>query len=202
MENGMKSILLPKKKLGLTLVLCFLYGLVLILSSCLENDYYIEGCPLPKEAEAIGIKQVFFGPYTNKRYSSSSDTVPLRDFTFNFELEVKEKKSASLGSFPGRSYALSCIPSYSIQNISNISVILLEPFAGLPIGTDIGYLLETPEGNKLSELRVFEGISVYFGSTIKITPANYSQLKTRTFLFLKNGKQYSIDSTSPFLKIT
>jgi hypothetical protein len=200
MEKRMNSNLRSNKKLWLTLAMGFLYGSVLILSSCLENEYYIEGCPLPKEADAIGVKQVFYGPYTNQRYATASDTISLKDFSFNIEIEVQEKKSAFLSSFPGKTFALSCMPSYSIRNISNISVILLEPFAGLPTGTEIGFLLETLERNKLSELRVFEGISVYFGTSLKITPANNSQLKTRTFLFLKNGKQYSLDSTSPVLK--
>jgi hypothetical protein len=76
----------------------------------------------------------------------------------------------------------------------------LAPFAGLPTGTDISYLLITPDGEKISELRDFQNVSVYFGTKLNITPSNYSQLKTRTFLFLKNGTQKVVDSTSPFLK--
>ncbi|TDQ19169.1 hypothetical protein DFQ04_0986 [Algoriphagus boseongensis] len=188
------------QKLALTLAISLGYCFLLAFSSCVEDEYYIEGCPLPTEADAIGIKQVFYGPYTNQRYSTASDTVLLKDFSFNFELEFQAKERASIGSLPGRSFALSCIPTYTVRNISNISVILLEPFAGLPVGTDIGFLLETTEGKKISELRVFEGISVYFGSILKITPQNFSQLKTRTFLFLKNGSRYFIDSSSPVLK--
>ena len=177
------------------------YGMLLITFSCVDTDLFIEGCPRPIEANAISLKQVFYSPYENNHYSDSADTVLVKDFRFNFELEIKEKEMANAFEFPGRAFATSCIPSYSIRNISNISVILLAPFAGLPVGTDIGYLLETPEGSKISELKVFEGVSIYFGTKLLITPQNFSQLKTRTFLFLRDGTQTFIDSTSPFLKI-
>ena len=188
------------KRLKATVGMVLIYPMLLVVSACMENEYYIEGCPLPTPADAIGISQIFYSPYINQRYSTSSDTVAFKDFRFNLELKVLEKERADLGDFPGKAFALSCIKSYSISNISNISVILLQPFAGLPTGTDIGYLLETPDGKKISEIRIFEEIQVYFGMKLNITPENYSQLKTRTFLFLKDGSRHSIESTSPYLK--
>jgi hypothetical protein len=190
------------KKVSLTLGLCLGYLLILITSACIESEDtdYLDGCPRAKEADAKGIKQVFFSPYKQQRYASASDTVTFSDFRFNFELEIQVKENQNSGSLPGQAFALSCIQIYNVRNISNISVILTAPFAGLPIGTDISYLLITPEEKPISELRQFEKISVYFGSRLNLTPPNYSQLKTRTFLFLKNGTQTFVDSTSPFLK--
>lgn len=190
------------KKVTLTLGLCLGYLFILLTASCIdsEDSGYLDGCPRPAEADAIGIKQVFYSPYQNQRYATSSDTVSLSDFGFNFELEIQVKENANSGSLPGQAFALSCIQSFNIRNISNVSVILTAPFAGLPIGTDVSYLLVTPDSKRISELREFENVSVYFGSSLAITPVNYSQLKTRTFLFLKNGTQKFIDSTSPYLK--
>lgn len=193
---------LPFRKFSLTLGLCIGYLLILINSSCIDSEDtgYLDGCPRGKEADALGIKQIFFSPYKNMRYSTAADTVPLSGFGFNFELDVQVKENPNSGSLPGQAFALSCIQTYTIRNISNISVILTESFAGLPIGTDISYLLVTPDNKRISELREFDNVSVYLGTSLNITPSNYSQLKTRTFLFLKNGTQTFIDSTSPYLK--
>ena len=187
---------------GMTLGLCCGYLLIMLIGSCIESvdPTNLDGCPRPAEADAVGIKQVFFSPYKNQRYATDSDTVNLADFGFNFELDIQVKENPNSGSLPGQAFALSCIQTFNIRNISNITVILTAPFAGLPIGTDISYLLITPDQKQLSELREFENVSVYFGTSLETKPANYSQLKTRTFLFLKNGTQTFIDSTSPYLK--
>jgi hypothetical protein len=190
------------KKVSLTLGLCLGYLLILITSACIETEDadYFDGCPRAKEADATGIKQVFFSPYQQQRYATASDTVAFSDFRFNFELDIKEKANQNSGSLPGQALALSCIQLYNVRNISNITVVLTAPFAGLPVGTDISYLLITPEEKPISQLRQFEKISVYFGSRLNLTPPNYAQLKTRTYLFLRNGTQTFVDSTSPFLK--
>ena len=188
------------KKIKATLGVFLCYPFLLVVTACMENDFYIEGCPLPTSADATGLSQIFYSPYLNKKYSSSTDTVSFQDFRFNLELAVMEKERAEAGFLPGKAFALTCMKSYSIGNISNFSVILLEPFAGLPTGTDISYLLEDPEGKRLSELREFIEIQVFFSFKLKITPENYSQLKTRTFLFLKDGSRHMIESTSPYLK--
>ncbi|GAB2485374.1 hypothetical protein [Algoriphagus taiwanensis] len=201
MKAAGKSWIGISKKWKATVSISLAYLSALVIFSCVETPELDDLCPEPAEADAMGIKDVFYSPYTNQRYSSSSDTVPLSEFRFNFELEIQRKENPSGGSLPGQAFALSCLETFTIRNISNISVILTAPFAGIPVGTDIAYLLETPEGEKLSELRAFEGISVYFGTRLTITPENYSQLKTRTFLFLRNGDRSFIDSSSPYLKI-
>lgn len=190
------------KKVSMTLGLCVAYLLLVLASACIdtEDSTSLDSCPNPAEADALGIKQVFYSPYKNQSYSTAADTVLLSEFGFNFELEIREKENPNSGSLPGQAFALSCIKTYNIRNVSSITVLLLEPFANLPIGTDISYLLITPEKKKLSELRNFENVSVYFGTSLNITPSNYSRLKTRTFLFLKNGTQKIVDSTSPYLK--
>lgn len=189
-------------KVFVTFGLCVGYLFLMMTYACIESDENgkTEGCPRPAEADATGIKQVFYGPYKNQRYATASDTVLLSEFRFNFELEIQVKENQNSGSLPGHSGKLDCIQTFNIRNISNISVILTDTFAGLPIGTDISYLLFTPEKKRISELKNFENVSVFFGTTLELRPPNYSQLKTRTFLFLKNGTQKIIDSTSPFLK--
>lgn len=188
------------KKLKATLGVFLFYPLLLVVTACMENEFYLEGCPLPTPADATGLAEVFYSPYFNQKYSSASDTVSFQDFRFNLKLNVMEKERTDSGVLPGKVFALSCARSYSIGNISNISVILLQPFAGLPTGTDISYLLEDPQGKRLSELREFVEIQIFFSFKLKITPANYSQLKTRSFLFLKDGSRHMIESTSPYLK--
>lgn len=182
--------------------LCFGYLLLLITSACIDtlDPADLEGCPRPVQADAVKIKEIFFSPYRNQRYSISNDTVPVSEFGFNFELEIQVRENQNSGSLPGQAYALSCLQTYNIRNISNITVLLTEPFAGLPIGTDISYLLITADKKPISELKEFENVSVFFGSRLSATPANFSQLKTRTFLFLKNGTRTFIDTTSPVLK--
>ncbi len=190
------------KKTILTLGLCLGYLLLLLPSGCIEGgDPEQDGCPRPTEADAIGIKRVFFSPYQNQRYATAADTVPLSEFGFNLELELRQKEPQASGKFPGQAFALSCLGTYNIRNVSNISVVLLEPFAGLPVGTDISYALLIEGDKKLSQLRKLERVTAYFGTSLSLVPENYSQLTTRTFLFLKDGTQKTIDSTSPHLKI-
>lgn len=190
------------KKAIITTGLCMGYLLIVMTSSCIDtaDDGFSDRCPRPKEADAIGIKEVFFSPYRNQRYSTATDTVPLAEFGFNFELDIAVKENPNSGSLPGQALALSCIETFQIRNISNITVILTAPFAGFPIGTDISFMLITSDKKQIAELRDFGNVSVYFGTSLDTIPANYSQLKTRTFLFLKDGTQTFIDSTSPYLK--
>lgn len=175
---------------------------LLVFGSCVDPPELSDICPSPGPADAVGIKNVFYSPYINQRYSTERDTVPFSEFGFNLELEIRKLEANISGSMPGQAFALSCAESFTIRNISNIIVELREPFAGLPTGTDIGYLLVTPEGKKLSELREFENVTVWFGTKLAVTPPNFSQLKTRTFLFLRNGTRYVMESTSPTLKTT
>ena len=137
----------------------------------------------------------------NDRYASSSDTVDFEDFFMVLDLEAEVLSEASSTWTFGRAYALSCAPIYNFKNISNIAVTLREPFGSLQAGTDISYLFETIEGTQLSELRDFRGISsLLFGLYFQESPENYSQLSLRIFLFLRDGSQILVDTTSPTLK--
>ncbi len=200
MERTVKVGKRVLKKTWATFCLCLTYLSLMITVSCIEEVDFVEGCPTPIEADAVSIKEIFYSPYKNQRYATASDTVNFSEFGFNFELEIQELEALNSGSFPGQAFALSCIQTYNLRNISNISVVLTAPFAGLPVGTDISYLLITPDGEKISEMRDFRNVSVYFGTKLTLSPSNYSQLKTRTFLFLRNGTQKILDSTSPHLK--
>jgi hypothetical protein len=195
-----KNLQLTFRRLLATAGVLGLQVSLLIFGSCIDAPELSDICPSPEPANAVGLKNVFFSPYLNQRYSSSSDTVPLSEFGFNFELEIQRLEAMNSSSLPGQAFALSCAQTFTIRNISDISVVLLQPFAGLPVGTDISYLLITPEGKKLSELRQFENVTIWFNTNLAIKPPNFSQLKTRTFLFLKNGTQKAVDSTSPVLK--
>lgn len=186
----------------MTLVISFLHLVLLVMFSCLDQttveDPFGE-CPTPRAANAIGLKIQYF-PYENSRYSLETDTVLFKKFGIVLELTPELVSDNQLGKFPGQAFALSCAPTYNFRNISNIAIILTSPFAGLQNGTDISYLLELPDKTKLSELRDFQNSSNYFLFTLKKEPANFERLKTKTILFLKNGTQITIESTSPSIK--
>jgi hypothetical protein len=167
--------------------------------SCIqiEEDPY-NRCPSPKLANAIGIKQVFFGPYINRQYAIASDTVALSDFRYNFQLDIKLiENSNSIESNPA--YPLVCEETFRIENISNIAVILTAPFAGLPTGADISYALITPDDKNISQLKTFDQVSIYFGAKLTLKPNTISQLKSRIFVFFKDGSGSFLDATSPYL---
>jgi hypothetical protein len=192
---------LKKGILGTILIYCF-YLVFLVLGSCvdqLDSDPF-GSCPGARKANAVDLK-VFYSPYSESRFSTESDTVDFKDFSINFELIPELETEGSLGNFPGNAFALSCAVSYNFQNISNMSVTLLAPFNGLSIGTDISYLFQIDQETTLNKLRVFDNHMPIFGAKLNLTPTDYDQLKTRTFLFLKDGSKIVVDSTSPYLKI-
>lgn len=178
------------------------YLVLLVLGSCvdqLDSDPF-RSCPDPKKTNAIDLK-VTYSPYQGTVYSTDQDTVALKDFSLNFEIVPQLTSESYLGNMPGQAFALSCLEAYNFNNISNIAVTLLAPFHGLPIGTDISYLLQVDPETTLNRFREFDNISIYLGAKLTIVPDNYEQLKTRTFLFLKDGSKIIVDSTSPYLKI-
>lgn len=167
--------------------------------SCIqvEEDPY-NRCPSPKPANAIGIKQVFFSPYKNQRYASASDTVPFSEFGYNFQLDLKLIENP-LQTESSPAYPLVCEETFRIENISNIAVILTAPFAGLPTGADISYALITPDDKNISQLKTFDQVSIYFGAKLTLKPNTISQLKSRIFVFFKDGSGSFLDATSPYL---
>ncbi|WP_288372327.1 hypothetical protein [uncultured Algoriphagus sp.] len=190
-----------KKKIKALMVVIAGYFALLIGPSCVQEqlpDLYAR-CPGARDANAIDLN-VEFAPYLSDRYATSSDTVDFEDFFMVLDLEAEVLSEASSSWAFGRAYALSCAPIYNFKNISNIAVTLREPFGSLQAGTDISYLFETLEGTRLSDLRVFQNLIPTFGLYLQENPENYSQLSLRIFLFLRDGSQILVDTTSPTLK--
>ncbi len=193
---------LIKKALSLTFGLSIFYLLVLVTTAC-ETDPSLQNpfgdCGPVAKADAIDIS-VFFSPYENDSYSIESDTVYVDDFAFNFQLIPELQSSSNKGIFPGQAYALSCAELYDFQNISNITVILKKEFNGLPIGTDVSFLLELNDGTTLDKVRDFSKSPTYYMTKLNVSPENFSQLETQTFLFLRDGTQIIVDTTSPYIR--
>ncbi|MFC3414939.1 hypothetical protein [Algoriphagus hitonicola] len=191
------------RKIQLTCLIILSYLGMMVTVACVHEqlpDLYAQ-CPGPSDANLIGA-EIFFGPYENERYSNAADTVDIKDFflVLEFVPERLTQLSNPESALPWETFALSCLPRYNFKNISNISVILTAPFNGLPIGTDISYLLESNEKETLAEFRDFSSMDPFLGLYLKPTPENYSQLKTRTFIFLKNGTSIQLESSSPILQ--
>jgi len=198
-----KSFFLPGdfKVIRATVAIFFSYMALMIIGSCIENvdSDPFGSCPQAVKGVAKGIK-VLYGPYKDNRYSTENDLVSFQDFTFNLELDIEKSNEASLGSsFPGRAYALSCLETFNVGNISNIAIILAAPYEGIQIGTDISYLFYVNEKERLSEFRDFSNISRYLGLKLTTAPSNNTQLKTKTVLYLRDGSQKIFESTSPTL---
>ncbi len=189
---------LGRWKNGSIQLLSLLFASV-IFHSCIQvdEDPY-NRCPSPKPANAIGIKQVFFSPYKNQRYATASDTVPFSEFGYNFQLDLKLIENP-LQTESSPAYPLVCEETFRIENISNLAVILTSPFAGLPVGTDISYALLSPDGKNIAQLKTFDQVSVYFGAKLTLKPTTISQLKSRIFVFFKDGSSAFLDATSPYL---
>lgn len=177
------------------------FGLFFLVSGCIESiDNASDLCLNVPVVEAEGIKRVYFGPFRNQQSATELDTVVVENFGFNLELDLLTDTTQQPDPFFSSTNRIACQGIYTIRNISNISVILLEPFSDLPAGTDISYLLLTPNGQSISQLREFNRVSAYIGARLNFHPEKISRLRTRTFLFLRNGSQVFLDSTSPFLK--
>lgn len=176
-------------------------GLAFVVSGCIESiDNASDLCLNVPVVEAEGIKRVYFGPFQNQQSASDQDTVVVENFGFNLELDLLIEATDLPDPFFSSTNRIACQGVYTIRNISNIAVVLLEPFADLPAGTDISYLLLTPSGQSIAQLREFNRVSVYIGARLNFNPEKISQLRTRTFLFLRDGTRVFLDSTSPFLK--
>ncbi len=191
-----------KKGLTLTASIFSIQLLLVITSACLSESAFNDpfgGCPRSQNADAIDIS-VFYSPFRNTVYASPTDTVNIEEFAFNFELIPELTSSANTGSLPGQAFALSCLPSFNFNNISNISVILKAPFNGLPTGTDISYLLWLPNETSLDDLRDFENTASFFTMSLRVVPENFAQLDTQTILFLRDGSQIVTETTSPVLR--
>lgn len=191
------------KKIQFTFFVIGSYLLLMVTLACVQEqlpDLYAR-CPDPVNANLIDF-EVFYTPYLNNQYSSSSDTVDFEEFQVVLEFTPERLSNLYRNnfSFPWESMALSCIPQLNLRNISNISVVLTAPFEGLPAGTDISYLLETTSKETLAQFRDFSQIEPVIGLDLKLRPTNFSQLKTRTFVFLKDGTALVKETQSPLLQ--
>lgn len=192
------------KPLKSTLALCFGYLFLMVLVSCVEepNPYTFGKCPDPVKAIFEDL-EVNFTPFIEDRYAVESDTVSTTDFSIVLNFKPVESTAAKLlNSFPGKAYALSCLLVYNFSNISTISITLTEAYGDLQNGSDITYLFEDYAGKKLSDLKDFKAIPAYMGFNFTGVIENYSKLKFRTHVFLKNGTQIVVNSSSPTLKTT
>lgn len=192
------------KPIKSTLVLCFGYLFLMVIVSCVEepNPYIFGECPDPVKATFEDL-EVNFTPFIDDRFAVESDTVTFSDFSVVFNFKPEETTTSKLlNSFPGKAYALSCALVYNFSNISNISITLTEAFGNLQNGSDITFLFEDYAGKKLSELKDFKAIPAYMGFNFTGEIENYSKLKFRTHVFLKDGTQIVVNSSSPTLKTT
>lgn len=194
----LKTRELGRLKNGSIQLLSLIFTCVLFHSCIQVDEDPYNRCPSPKPANAIGIKQVFFSPYKNQRYATVSDTVAFSEFGYNFQLDLKLIENA-LQNESSPAYPLVCEETFRIKNISNLAVILTTPFAGLPVGTDISYALITPDGKNISQLKIFDDVIVYFGAKLTLKPTTISQLKSRIFVFFKDGSSAFLDATSPYM---
>lgn len=195
---------LNSKFIKTTLALCFGYLFLMVLVSCVEepNPYTFGKCPDPVKANFEDL-EVNFTPFIDDRFAVESDTVLITDFSMILNFKPEETTTGKLlNTFPGKAYALSCALVYNFSNISNISITLTEAFGNLQNGSDITFLFEDYAGKKLSELKDFKAIPSFMGFNFAGEIENYSKLKFRTIVFLKNGTQIVVNSSSPTLKTT
>jgi|GEM_PF-888599 hypothetical protein len=199
-----KSLIFSPKKLQATLLLSLSYMALLVLGACIEN---VDSDPFG-ECAKVGQKsnlkdfEVLYQPYKNEKYSTEADEVNFKDFRFNLSLTIEQiSQSSSTFNFPGNAYALFCMATYDLRNVSNIAIILAAPYEGIQTGTDISYLFEVQNDIRLSTFRDFSKISSFISLTLQRAPTSKTQLKTKTIVFFKNGTQKLVESTSPTLLI-
>ncbi|MGY6522665.1 MAG: hypothetical protein ACXIUD_13110 [Mongoliitalea sp.] len=164
-------------------------------------EFDAEGCPSIRRVNVVGIEQIFFSPFINQVAVSSTDTVSFRDFRLNFELAYQSFQQANLGSWiPGLALAqIDCEPRFFVENISNIMVILNEPFNGFSVGTDIAFLLSNTNDIQLNRLRDFRDSRQFFSFRFNQNIGEFQQLKANLLVTLRDGTILSEPFVSPFL---
>lgn len=164
-------------------------------------DFDAEGCPSIRRVNVVGIEQIFFSPFMNQVAASSADTVSSLDFRLNFELTYQPFQQASLGSWiPGLAIAqVDCEPRFFVENISNIMVILDQPFNGFPVGTDIAFLLSNNNDVQLNRLRDFRDSRQFFSFRFNQNIGDLQQLNASLVVTLRDGSVLSQPFQSPLL---
>jgi hypothetical protein len=173
---------------------------LLVIYSCFVDPAFDDpDCRIPIKANIAELKQVFYSPYGNQQYALPTDTVPISDFRFNMEFGFESINTANNLGVQGSAFALDCLPTFDVQNISNIQVFLTAFFNDLPPGRDISYLFLVPDGSQLSRFRDYSKmesfLSLKFNFNFNIT----QQVNSLVIIYLKNGEQLRLRSTSPFL---
>lgn len=189
-----------KKSGFLSISIMVLHLALLVVYSCYVDPAFDgQNCDFPQKANIMGLKQVFYSPYENQKYALPSDTVSVSDFRFNIEFEFESIGTAHIKGIPGIAYALDCVPKFNVQNISNIQVFLTAFFNELPPGTDISYLFLLPDGTQLSRFRDYSKMEQYLSLRLNVNSVSTQQLNSLVVIYLKNGEQLIIRSTSPYL---
>jgi hypothetical protein len=172
----------------------------LVSYSCFVDPAFDDlDCSIPLKANITELKQVFYSPYENQQYALPTDTVPISDFRFNMEFEFEPINTAKNLGAPGYAYALDCVPVFDVKNISNIQVFLTDFFNELPPGRDISYLLLLPDGSQLSRFRDYSKMEQFLSLKFNFNLSNTRQLNSLVIIYLKNGEQLRLRSTSPYL---
>jgi hypothetical protein len=177
--------------------LVFHLGLMAMYSCFVDPSIDNQDCDIPVKSNISALKQVFFGPYRNQQYADSSDTVSFADFRFNMEFEFEAFSHAGREELQG--IAFDCAPKYNVQNISNIQVFLTAFFNDLPPGRDVSYLFLLPDGTQLSRFRDYSKMEQFLSLKLNFNSANKQQLNSLVIIYLKNGEQLLMRSTSPYL---
>lgn len=179
-----------------------LVGIFLIflgLYSCfVDPSFDNQDCNIPVKSNITALKQVFFGPFQNQQYADSTDTVSITDFRFNMEFEFEAFSKAESEEL--QQITFDCAPKFNVQNISNIEIFLTDFFNDLPPGRDIGYLFLLPDGTQLSRFRDFKNMEKFISLRFNTSSGRPQQLNSLVIIYLKNGEQLQMRSTSPYLQ--
>lgn len=193
MENKLR------KSGSINIPIVVIHLIFLGLNSCfIDPSFDNQDCNIPVKSNISALKQVFFGPYQNQQYADSSDTVSIADFRFNLEFEFEAFSKADSEEL--QQITFECAPKFNVQNISNIEIFLTDFFDDLPPGRDIGYLFLLPDGTQLSRFRDFSKMEKFISLRFNTNSDSTQQLNSLVVIYLKNGEQFQMRSTSPFLQ--
>jgi hypothetical protein len=186
-----------------TRVVTLLISLLLCWACAVTLEFDTDGCPTFRRVNVTGIEQLFFSPFTNQIPANSSDTVSLESFRLNFELTFQNLTQAYNTTFqmPGIAHAaIDCEPRYQIQNISNIMIILNQPFHGLSVGTDAAFLLSNNDNIQLNRLRDFSESRQFFSFRLNQIIQGNQQLNASLVVTLRDGNVFTQAFVSPVIR--
>jgi hypothetical protein len=189
-----------KKSVFMTISVMVSHLALLVMYSCFVDPAFDDlDCKTPLKANITELKQIFYNPYENLQYALPTDTVPISDFRFNMEFGFESINTAANLRVSGYAYALDCLPTFDVQNISNIQIFLTAFFDDMPPGKDISYLFLLPDGTQLSRFRDYSNMEQFLSLKLNINLINTQQINSLVIIYLKNGEQLRLRSTSPFV---